>query len=118
MINRENKRNKAKQIILEPLMSVILNNRNISNRYRIIRVLIQLDNKFTVLVNDKYSFRVPNITNEELEDMLNLLYQFNELVNYQSTLSGKAFFVEVRIPLTSVDNICKIIPINKYRKVA
>lgn len=118
MINRVNKCNKAKEIILEPLLSVVLNKKILFNQYGIIRVLIQLDNRFTILVNDKNSFRVPDITNDELENMLNLLYQFSEFVDYKPTLSGKAFFVDVKIPLTAITNICKIIPISKYQKVA
>jgi hypothetical protein len=106
MINRQDNRNKAKEIILQPLLKVILTKK------------IQLDNRFTLLVNDMDSFEVPSITNNDLENMLNLLYQFSELVDCKPTLSGKAFYVYVKIPLKAENGICKIIPINKYQKVA
>jgi hypothetical protein len=120
MNNRQQKRQLADERILQPLLEIVLRKGYKPNEDGIVNILIQLDNRFTLLVGITDNFRVPNITQEELVDMLNLLSNHfsTSLIKYDRVLSGKAFLVYLKVPLKAESNVCKIIPINTYQKVA
>lgn len=107
----------AKKIIFEPLLKIILQPKYKKDRLGWIKLMIHLKNPRLILVGDNDRFIVPKLRNRDLEDLLNILQQYS-LLNYEYTLSGEVFKLEINIPKRTSLNSCKVISISKYRKAA
>lgn len=117
MSNRQKKLQIANESVLQPLLKIVTNGNYIPNNEGIIKIIIQLKNRFCILVGDNDSFRVSEMTKWDLEDILNLLRQFSYLT-YNYTLSGEAFYIFLKIPFKANSNSCKIIFLKHHKKVA
>lgn len=110
---RTKRKLQAEKYIYEPLRNILLSKYGKFSPN--VEVLIRRKNSYLVLVDKNDSFRVPNITKNEFENMLNLLQQF-DLVKCESYLSGDVFKVRI-IDFKEINHQkCKIIPIRRYKK--
>lgn len=81
-------------------------------KQRIIHILISLENKRILIAGDRARKFVPIMTMKNLEDMLNLLYQFGKIKSYKSKLSGNVFEVCLQVHQLAESKIIQL-PIKK-----
>lgn len=107
-------RQKAINIILEPLLMVVSKPDYVPNEDGYIQTVISYKHRFLLLIGKSDSIRLPGLSKKELEDMLNVLRRYS-LLSYEYILSGEAFIVQIksyRFP------VAKIVEIKSTRKAA
>lgn len=115
-MTRENKRIHAENKLLNPLIRfVAAHNYPIKNGF--INLMIKRKNRFYISIDKGYLLSLPFTTDRDLEEMINLLSQFDKLY-YKTLFEGEVFKLSLIIKRKEKFNKCKIISISSYKKVA
>jgi hypothetical protein len=114
-MDRVNKRILAEDKLFNPLMRFLL-----SHDYRIengfINIIIKRKNRFCISIDKGNLMSISLKSDNDLEGMLNILYQFGKLY-YETLFEGEIFKISLKVPKEKGFGKCKIVSMTEYRKV-